>query len=117
MGDFNPSPYRGDPKIPHVNERFFKVYFAAANVGLALVSFPGRLLGTEVRPRRHNRDYIIACCDEAARAREMRRGKPGRQWTMAPVYTEESYEKMWYKHLHHRRWVQERMGPLYPPTV
>ena len=30
--DFNPSPYRGDPKVPHVSEDFFKIYFAGANV-------------------------------------------------------------------------------------
>uniref|UniRef100_A0A061RCY1 Uncharacterized protein n=1 Tax=Tetraselmis sp. GSL018 TaxID=582737 RepID=A0A061RCY1_9CHLO len=114
--DFNPSPYRGDPKIPHVSEDFFKIYFAGANLGLALLSFPGRFLGTEVRPRKFNRDYVVACCDEAAQRREILAGKPARAFTLAPINTTHSYERMWNKHLHRKRWTQERMGPLYPAT-
>ena len=32
MQDLNPAPFRGDAKIPHVNEDFFKMFFVGANV-------------------------------------------------------------------------------------
>jgi len=30
--EFNPTPYRGDPSIPHVNEELFKVILVGVNV-------------------------------------------------------------------------------------
>ena len=32
MQDLNPAPFRGDAKIAHVNEDFFKMFFVGANV-------------------------------------------------------------------------------------
>ncbi|KAK9804218.1 hypothetical protein WJX72_001768 [[Myrmecia] bisecta] len=109
--DMFSNPYRGDASIPHVKEDFFKMYFVGAQVGLALMLLPGRVLGSEVRPRRWNRDYVIACCDEAARKREALRGKRiPRHFMHAPKPTTHSWEKMWWNHLHWKRWTQERMG-------
>ena len=76
MSDFNPSPYRGDANIGHVSEDLFRMYFVGSNVriqhcfctfsythscnitfvmqlALAFGMLPGRILGSEVRPRKY----------------------------------------------------------------
>ncbi|DBA94258.1 hypothetical protein WJX77_009246 [Trebouxia sp. C0004] len=116
MSDFNPSPYRGDANIGHVSEELFKMYFVGSNLALAFAMLPGRVLGSEVRPRKYNRDYVIACCDEAARRREALRGKVPRHFVPAPSPTNHSWEKMFWRHLHRKRWTQERMGGGHTPT-
>mmetsp|Transcript_193 Transcript_193/g.410 ORF Transcript_193/g.410 Transcript_193/m.410 type:complete len:117 (-) Transcript_193:209-559(-) len=113
MGDFNPSPYRGDPKIPHVTEDFFKIYFAGSALALGMLSLPGRFLGTEVRPRKFNSDYIVACVEENAQKREIRSGKPMTQATIKPKQTTHSYQRMWNDQLQQKRWKLERQGPVY----
>ncbi|BDA51048.1 hypothetical protein COCOBI_17-2680 [Coccomyxa sp. Obi] len=110
MADFNPNPYKGEESIPHVSEDFFKVYFMGAQLALGLLLFPGRILGSEMRPRKYNRDLIIAQCDEAARKREARRGKPPRQFVRAPHNVTDSWQHMWDRQLHWKRWTQDRMG-------
>eukprot|EP00236_Picocystis_salinarum_P005953 CAMPEP_0113931960 /NCGR_PEP_ID=MMETSP1159-20121227/6838_1 /TAXON_ID=88271 /ORGANISM="Picocystis salinarum" /LENGTH=153 /DNA_ID=CAMNT_0000932997 /DNA_START=17 /DNA_END=475 /DNA_ORIENTATION=+ /assembly_acc=CAM_ASM_000767 len=52
--EFNPTPYRGDPSIPHVNEELFKVILVGVNVATAWTMGSGRIttLGSEVQPRR-----------------------------------------------------------------
>lgn len=76
MSDLFGAAYRGDPSIPHVSEDFFKLVLVSANVramrscarsaagavvtgrhympqaALLCVSMPGRILGSEVRPRK-----------------------------------------------------------------
>lgn len=42
---------------------------------LLCVSMPGRILGSEVRPRKFNPDYIKAVCEEAAQRRQVLAGK------------------------------------------
>ncbi|KAL4426256.1 hypothetical protein ABPG77_009871 [Micractinium sp. CCAP 211/92] len=117
MANFLGQPFMGPTKVPHANPDFFKVYFAGAHLAVAMLSVNGRFLGTEVRPRKWNRDYILSCCDEAARRREALRGKEPRTWVKGkPRDTDESWEKMFSSHLHWKRWTQERMGPYYAPA-
>lgn len=119
MTDFYATPYKGDPAIPHVSEDFFKVVFAGANIALAALSLPGRFMGSEVRPRKYNRDYVIACCEEAAQKREMAAGKLPTQTYRKPQTgpkAAQSHERKWWAHLQDKRWTQERMGPNYPST-
>ena len=40
MQDLNPAPFRGDAKIPHVSEDFFKMFFVGANVRKDLCTPP-----------------------------------------------------------------------------
>uniref|UniRef100_A0A7S3CSE0 Uncharacterized protein n=2 Tax=Eukaryota TaxID=2759 RepID=A0A7S3CSE0_9SPIT len=116
MADFNPAPYRGDPKIPHVTEDFFKIYFTGANLALGMLTLPGRFFGTEIRPRKFSSDFVVACVEENAQKREMRAGKPIRQSTIAPTFTTHSYNRMWHRQLNRKRWVLERQGPIYAST-
>ncbi|CAL5228533.1 g11687 [Coccomyxa viridis] len=110
MADFNPNPYRGEASIPHVSEDFFKVYFVGAQLALGILMFPGRILGSEVRPRKYNRDLVIAACDEAARKREARRGMPPRQFVHKPLDVTDSWPHKWHSHLHWKSWTIDRMG-------
>ena len=67
-------------------------------------------------PRHNSRDYILSCCDEAARRREALRGAPPRAALMGrPRLTDHSWERMFFDHLHWKRWTQERMGPYHSP--
>lgn len=52
MEGFLGKPYMGPPRVPHVHEEFFRAYFLGAHLAVAICSFPGRILGSEVRPRR-----------------------------------------------------------------
>ncbi|KAK9840811.1 hypothetical protein WJX81_006422 [Elliptochloris bilobata] len=110
MAQFNPNPFRGEASVPHVSETFFKVYFAASQLALAMLLIPGRVFGSEVRPRKFNRDYLISVCDEAARHREVLSGKIPRSFVFAPRATTHSWQKMWDKHIRYRRWARGRMG-------
>jgi hypothetical protein len=104
------------PQVPHSGEEFFKVYFFGAHLAIALASFPGRVLGSEVRPRRYNRDYILSVCDEAAQRRQAARGKVPTTWFKgAPRAGDQSWQRVWHDHLVWRSWRQERMGPYYSP--
>lgn len=106
----------GPPSVPHVSEDFFKVYFLGAHLAVALCSFPGRVLGSEVRPRKYSRDYILSVTDEAAKRRQASRGlRPTTWYKGRPVLTDHSWERMWNSHLNWKRWSQERMGPYYSP--
>ncbi len=40
MQDLNPAPFRGDAKIAHVSEDFFKMCFVGANVRHAAAPTP-----------------------------------------------------------------------------
>lgn len=111
--DLNPAPFRGDAGIPHVSEDFFKACFLGANLALAFLSLPGRVIGSEIRPRKFNADYIMACTDEAARRREALKGKKPRHLIRRPDPVTDSWEHMWWKELHHKRWKLERAGPLH----
>lgn len=83
---------------------------------MAISSFPGRIFGTEARPRKFNREYMINVTNEHARRREAMAGKVPRQWFKGrPRLTDQSWEKMWNSHLHWKRWTQERMGPYNSP--
>ncbi|EFN51105.1 hypothetical protein CHLNCDRAFT_59336 [Chlorella variabilis] len=117
MANFLGQPYMGPASVPHANPDFFKVYFAGAHLAVAMLTVNGRFLGTEVRPRKFNRDYILSCCDEAARRREALRGRTPRTWVKGrPLLTDHSWERMFNSHLHWKRWAQERMvvlGGLY----
>ena len=63
-----------------------------------------------------SRDYILSCCDEAARRREALWGAPPRATLMGrPRLTDHSWERMFFDHLHWKRWTQERMGPYHSP--
>lgn len=85
-------------------------------LAIAISSFPGRILGTEARPRKYNREYVINVTNEHARRREAVSGKVPRQWFKGrPRLTDQSWEKMWNAHLHWKRWTQERMGPYNSP--
>jgi hypothetical protein len=85
-------------------------------LAIAISSFPGRILGTEARPRKYNREYVINVTNEHARRREAASGKVPRQWFKGrPRLTDQSWEKMWNAHLHWKRWTQERMGPYNSP--
>jgi hypothetical protein len=46
--------------------------------------------------------------------RDAARGQVPRSWYWAPEPTDKSWEKMWHKHLHWKRWKVEREGPAYP---
>jgi hypothetical protein len=53
--DFGRAP-RGDPRMPHVSENLFSVFFFAAQTVQLLTWGRGRVLGlTEVRPRKYDR--------------------------------------------------------------
>ena len=45
-----------------------------------MLTVNGRFFGSEVRPRRFSRDYVLSCCDEAAKRREALRGKTPTTW-------------------------------------
>ncbi|GAB4818272.1 hypothetical protein N2152v2_005318 [Parachlorella kessleri] len=116
MEGFLGKPYMGPPSVPHVSDEFFRAYFFGAHLAVAICSFPGRILGSEVRPRRFNREYILSCTDEAAKRRQALRGQVPTTWYKGkPRLTSDSWEKMWNDHLHWKRWTQERMGPYYSP--
>ncbi len=105
------------PQVPHSGEEFFKVYFFGAHLAIALASFPGRVLGSEVRPRRYNRDYILSVCDEAAQRRQAARGKVPTTWFKGALRaSDQSWQRVWHDHLVWRSWRQERMGPYYSPV-
>lgn len=117
MASFLGQPFMGPASVPHANADFFKVYFAGAHLAVAMLSLNGRFLGTEVRPRKFNRDYVLSCCDEAARRREALRGQVPRTWIKGkPTATNHSWERMFQSHLQWKRWAQERMGPYYSPV-
>ncbi|PRW05952.1 ATP-dependent DNA ligase isoform A [Chlorella sorokiniana] len=117
MASFLGQPYMGPSKVPHADPEFFKVYFAGAHLAVAMLTLNGRFLGTEPRPRRFNREYVLSCCDEAAKRREALRGQVPRTWIKGkPRATDHSWEKMFDAHLHWKRWTQERMGPWYSPS-
>ncbi|WPT10715.1 hypothetical protein PSENEW3n2_00001887 [Picochlorum sp. SENEW3] len=114
--EFLGRPFQGPPSVPHASEEFFKVYFLGAHLAIAISSFPGRVLGTEARPRKFNREYVINVTNEHAKRREAASGKVPRQWFKGrPRLTDQSWEKMWNAHLHWKRWTQERMGPYNSP--
>eukprot|EP00236_Picocystis_salinarum_P006938 CAMPEP_0113919986 /NCGR_PEP_ID=MMETSP1159-20121227/308_1 /TAXON_ID=88271 /ORGANISM="Picocystis salinarum" /LENGTH=105 /DNA_ID=CAMNT_0000919937 /DNA_START=17 /DNA_END=331 /DNA_ORIENTATION=- /assembly_acc=CAM_ASM_000767 len=104
--EFNPTPYRGDPSIPHVNEELFKVILVGVNVATAWTMGSGRIttLGSEVQPRRFFPDYLLAVCDENARKREMKNGKVPRWFVPHPNPTNKSLPKMWDNFLNRKRW-------------
>jgi hypothetical protein len=102
--------YKGDPNIGHVSEDFFKMYFVGTQLALGMLMLPGRFLGSEVRPRRYNRDYIVACCDEAARRRQARKGKVPTTFIPRPEPTQHSWPRMWWRHLQRKTWTVDREG-------
>ncbi|KAL6769085.1 hypothetical protein ACKKBG_A17425 [Auxenochlorella protothecoides x Auxenochlorella symbiontica] len=117
MADFLGKPFMGPASTPHVAPGMFSGFFIGAHVALFAAAMPGRFLGTEVRPRKFNREYIISCCNEAAQRRDVLRGQAPRAWYKGkPRLTGDSWEKMWNKHIHWKRWTQERMGPNHQPS-
>ena len=57
--DFGRAP-RGDPRMPHVSEKYFGVIFIAGQAVQLLAWGRGRVMGlTEVRPRRFDRCALI----------------------------------------------------------
>jgi hypothetical protein len=45
--------YRGPPSIPHAPAEFFGAFFLAMNTSLLCHMFPGKVFGSELRPRKH----------------------------------------------------------------
>ncbi len=87
---------------------------ARSQLAVVISSFPGRVLGTEARPRKFNRQYMVDVTNEHARRRQAAAGKVPTQWFKGrPRLTDQSWEKMWNSHLHWKRWTQERMGPYF----
>lgn len=63
--DFGRAP-RGDPRMPHVSEKYFGVIFIAGQVTQLLTWGRGRVMGlTEVRPRRFDRRAPFSLCTSA----------------------------------------------------
>lgn len=48
---------------------------SSVQLATAFLHIPGKIFGSEVRPRKYNRDYLIAKCDEAAMVRDAARGQ------------------------------------------
>ena len=40
----NPTPFKGEPNVPHVSEEFFKVYWLGSQVRAGCTACPARLL-------------------------------------------------------------------------
>eukprot|EP00891_Asterochloris_glomerata_P006554 jgi/Astpho2/6554/Aster-x1383 len=98
----NPTPFKGEPNVPHVSEEFFKVYWLGSQLAVGMMLAPGKVLGSEVRPKKFNADYVIAACDEAAMQRELK-----------PTETRSSWVRMFWNHLHHKSWMLDREGGGY----
>ncbi|KAK9806439.1 hypothetical protein WJX73_007541 [Symbiochloris irregularis] len=110
MSDFGLAAYRGEGNIPHLPEQHFTCYFAGAQLALAMLLLPGRVFGSELRPRRFNRDYIWSVCEENARRNQARRGKKPTYALFKPKQTDHSMLKMWNNQLQWKSWMRERMG-------
>lgn len=109
----NPTPFKGEPNVPHVSEEFFKVYWLGSQLAVGMMLAPGKVLGSEVRPKKFNADYVIAACDEAAMQREVRRGKLPTHAILKPTETRSSWVRMFWNHLHHKSWMLDREGGGY----
>jgi len=106
---------RGDPSINHCSEETFAATFFGVQLAFTIAQLPGRFFGTEVRQGRWNPDYVSAVTDEAARRREVRQGKMPTSLVVAPDLYVDSWEHMWYKEMHKRRWkVHRAVGQLSP---
>ena len=57
-----------------------------------------------------SRDYAIACCNEAAQARAVRKGRVPTLALPKPSPTADSWPRMWSKHLHWQAWKLDRQG-------
>jgi hypothetical protein len=44
--------YKGPASIPHVPGEFFAAFFLATNTALLAHMFPGKVFGSELRPRK-----------------------------------------------------------------
>ena len=65
---------------------------------------------TPPRPPSPSRDYAIACCNEAAQASAARRGRVPTLALARPAMTDDSWPRMWAKHLQWRAWGVDRLG-------
>ena len=57
-----------------------------------------------------SRDYAIACCNEAAQATAARRGRIPTLALPKPAMTDDSWPRMWARHLQWRAWGLDRLG-------
>lgn len=67
----------------------------------------------------HSPDYIASCVNEAAQRRDALRGQQPRTWLVGggPRNVTDSWEHMWWDHLHWKRWKVPRTGPAFPQDM
>lgn len=111
--------YKGPANIPHVPGDFFGAFFLAANSVLIANMFPGKILGSEIRVRKYDPDYVAAACNEAGMRRDALRGKVPKQWLLGggPRPVNDSWEHMWWDNLQWKRWKIPRLGPAFPQDM
>ena len=105
--------YKGPANIPHVAGEFFAAFFLGTNSALLAHMFPGRIFGSEIRPRRFewvtctksammegthccswlmcasphcSPDYIASCCNEAGMRRQALAGKKPELWLVGMLF-------------------------------
>ncbi|GAX83864.1 hypothetical protein CEUSTIGMA_g11289.t1 [Chlamydomonas eustigma] len=119
MGMLTAQVYKGPASIPHASGDFFAAFFLASNTVLLAHMFPGRVFGSELRPRKYDPDYIASCCNEAGMRRQALAGQVPRQWLLGggPRDVTDSWEHMWWDNLHWKRWKIARTGPAFPQDM
>mmetsp|Transcript_10486 Transcript_10486/g.28687 ORF Transcript_10486/g.28687 Transcript_10486/m.28687 type:complete len:128 (+) Transcript_10486:87-470(+) len=111
--------YKGPANIPHAAGEFFAAFFLATNSALLAHMFPGKVFGSEIRPRRFDPDYVASCCNEAGMRRQALGGKKPELWLLGggPRPVTDSWEHMWWNNLHWKRWKVPRQGPAFPQDM
>eukprot|EP00892_Ulva_mutabilis_P009867 jgi/Ulvmu1/7252/UM035_0039.1 len=77
----------------------------------------GRVFGlTEVRPRKYDRDLLLAVCKENKQKRQRASGKMPTHRLKAPNVKrglKHGWGPAWFDQFHYNSWTEKRMGPSY----